>query len=105
MEGIPEWFDREDFGGTPPSGPHFRGTFHGRWRVYKSYEVPSDEYVIGYKGDNFLRAGIVYAPFIPVMVTDPYPTGDLEWERGVLTKAATAVVNNGFFVRNRVDFS
>jgi hypothetical protein len=82
-------------------GPHKVGEVYSL-DVYKVRAYNDDQYVMGARGNNFLRAGALWAPFIPIMVTDTYFTQNLEKERGVLSSAAHEILNDGAFVRGTV---
>lgn len=52
-----------------PQGPYLMGTLDGQWKVYYNPYYPVNKYLIGYKGNNLLEAGYVYAPYLPVFST------------------------------------
>lgn len=41
-----------------PEGPYFAGVLDGQWRVYYNPYYPANKYVVGYKGDNFMKSGV-----------------------------------------------
>lgn len=46
------------------------GTLSGQYNVFMSRFVPDREILIGRKGAGFLDAGVVYAPYVPLFVSD-----------------------------------
>lgn len=100
LEGI-ESFDKANVTSEDIAGPHFRGEIWGR-RVYKVPSWDPDEYVVMWKGSSFLEAGSVYAPFLPIMMTDTYRTKNMVAEKGLMHSAAEHITNENFFVRNSI---
>jgi Major capsid protein Gp23 len=48
------------------------GTLNGSIKVYYSLAIPDDVLIIGYKGGSGdTDAGYIYAPYVPLMVTNP----------------------------------
>ena len=47
-------------GATAGVGPHFIGTLGGKYKVYVVPQMDADEFVLGYKGTNFLETGLIY---------------------------------------------
>lgn len=45
-----------------PEGPYFAGVLDGQWRVYYNPYYPANKYVVGYKGDNYMKAGRPHDP-------------------------------------------
>lgn len=45
-------------GSSDAVGPHFIGTLGGRYKVYVAPSMAEDTFVMGYKGTNFLEAGL-----------------------------------------------
>jgi len=95
-------FKVENNGMQPPTGPHKVGRLMDRWDIYRNLAYGDNEYVMGAKGNSWIEAGYAWLPFIPIMVTDPYPVGNMEYERGVITKNAQTMLNDGFFVKSSI---
>lgn len=79
------------------TGPMKLGTLAGRWEVYVDPDMPSNAWVMGFKGSNFMDAGFVYAPYIPLMVTDPVTLDDFMTRQGAMTQYGMKVVNSLMF--------
>ena len=59
-------------------------------------------FVMGYKGSNFLEAGFVYAPYMPVATTDVLMPADFRGQQGYATSYATRMVNGKMYLRGRI---
>jgi hypothetical protein len=50
---------------------------NGRYTVYKNPYMTENTILLGYRGSQFLEAGAVFAPYIPLIMTplvyDPIP--------------------------------
>lgn len=89
-------------GGSSPTGPHFAGTLDGRWRVYKNPYYGANEYLVGYKGDLFLDAGYVYAPYLPVFSTQLIMDETFLGRRGFATSNAKKMLNPNIYVKGSI---
>ena len=88
-------------GVTPADGPtnfgrnaiSYKGKFMGRYDLWIDPMYPEDEIMVGYKGDNAMDSGYVYAPYIPLQamptITDP---SDFQPRKGILTRYGKAAV-------------
>lgn len=74
------------------------GNLGSRYVVYKDPYLPSQLVLLGHKGNTFLEAGYVYAPYIPLQLTqtivDPQ---DFTPRKGLMTRYAKKMVNNRFY--------
>jgi hypothetical protein len=65
----------------------FKGKFMGRYDLYVDPMYPTDEILMGYKGDNAMDAGLIYAPYIPLQqlptIVDPE---SFQPRKGILTR-------------------
>jgi hypothetical protein len=88
-------------GVAPADGPtnfsknsiQYKGKFMGRYELWVDPMYPEDEIMVGYKGDNAMDTGYVYAPYIPLQalptITDPT---DFQPRKGILTRYGKAAV-------------
>lgn len=51
-------------GATAGVGPHFIGTLGGKYKVYVVPQMDADEFVLGYKGTNFLETGLTFESMV-----------------------------------------
>lgn len=79
---------------NPPTGPYVLGTLDGRTVVHDPF-LDSDRILFGWKGDSYLQAAFVFAPYIPLLTTPTLVTADLKAQKGFLSSGAYKVINNG----------
>jgi len=77
-----------------PTGPYELGSLDGRLVIHDPL-LAADRILFGYKGDNYLMAGFLFAPYIPLLTTPTLVTADLKAQKGFLASAGYKVVNNG----------
>jgi len=74
------------------------GSFQNRWTIYKNPYMTENVIVMGFRGNNFLETGAVYAPYIPLIMTPlVYDPDNFTPRRGVMTRYAKKVVRPEFF--------
>jgi len=90
-----------------PNGVIFAGTLAGRWRCYKDpYNIDGTatqrNFLVGYKGQTFLDAGYVYAPYIPFYTTPTVVLDDFIARKGMATQWGKRKINGRFYCRGTV---
>ena len=74
------------------------GTLGSRYTVYKNPYMTENTILVGYKGDNFLEAGAVYAPYVPLIMTPTvYDPTNFTPRRGIMTRYAKEMTRNEFY--------
>ena len=74
------------------------GSFASRFQVYKNPYMQENTILMGFRGNNFLETGAVYAPYIPLVQTPlVYDPINFTPRRGVMTRYAKKVVRPEFF--------
>jgi len=74
------------------------GSFASRFQVYKNPYMTENVILVGFRGNNFLETGAVYAPYIPLVQTPlVYDPINFTPRRGVLTRYAKKVVRPEFY--------
>jgi hypothetical protein len=74
------------------------GSFASRFQVYKNPYMTENVMLVGFRGNNFLETGAVYAPYIPLVQTPlVYDPVNFTPRRGVLTRYAKKVVRPEFY--------
>lgn len=86
----------------PPSGPHRRGVFRGRWVVYSNPFYPSNKFLLGWKGEGWMNAGAVYAPYMPAFTTPVTALDDLRYRVGTQTSYGKSMINSKFYVEGTI---
>lgn len=84
--------------GVSAIGPHFIGTL-GQYKVFVNPDFPANEFVLGYKGANFLEAGAFYCPYMPVSSTDLIMDANFRGQRGWATMYGKKLLNSKMFIR------
>ena len=74
------------------------GALSNRYTVYKNPYMVSNQLLLGYKGNNFLESGAVYAPYVPLIMTPlVYDPSNFTPRRGVMTRYAKKMVRPEFY--------
>ena len=84
-----------------PTGPYELGTLDGRLVIHDPLMAQSG-ILFGFKGDNYLFSGFLFAPYIPLFSTPTLVTADLKAQKGFLASAGYKVINSGFFTYGTV---
>ena len=81
------------------NGPYLVGTLAGKWKVYKNPFYNSAAFVLGYKGDSWLDAGYVYAPYLPLYTTPTVVMDDFVFRKGMATSYGQVMLNNKLYAK------
>lgn len=74
------------------------GNLANRFKVYKNPYMVENIILMGYKGSQFLEAGAVYAPYIPLMMTPLiYDPETFTPRKGLMTRYAKKMVRPEFY--------
>jgi hypothetical protein len=74
------------------------GTLTNRFTVYKDPYFPRSKVLVGFKGGSYLETGYVYAPYVPLVVTQTiYAPDDFSPRRGVMTRYGKKMVRSDFY--------
>lgn len=97
IEGLgKEHFTRTSPGGVV-GGPHLCGILEEKYKVYKNPNYPDDMILVGARGEMFIEAGYVYAPYLPVFATQLLVDENLKGKRGFCTIYAKKTVNANMY--------
>jgi len=86
---------------TPPTGPIKIGELNGRAVIQNPF-MSTNYYNMGFKGDNYLMAGFIYAPYLPLFATPTLITSDLVSQKGFLSSAGFKVINAGMYCQGLI---
>lgn len=76
------------------------GQLNSRYRVYKNPYMTERAILMGYRGTQFLEAGAVYAPYIPLIMTPlVYDPETFTPRKGLMTRYAKKMVRPEFYGR------
>jgi hypothetical protein len=74
------------------------GTLNSRYTVYKNPYMTENTILLGFRGGQFLEAGAVFAPYIPLIMTPlVYDPDTFTPRKGLLTRYAKKVVRPEFY--------
>lgn len=74
------------------------GTLYNRFTVYKNPYMLENVILVGFRGNNFLETGAVYAPYVPLIMTPIiYDPNNFTPRRGVMTRYAKRIVRPEFY--------
>lgn len=83
-------------------GPHFIGTLGGRYKVYVVPAMNPDSFIMGFKGNNFLETGYVYAPYMPVLSTEVLTLANMQGQQGYATSYGKKMVNSKLYIKGKI---
>lgn len=83
------------------TGPHKIGTYDGL-TVIKDPFMDANTYTLGFKGDSYLYAGFMLAPYIPLFTTPTLITSDLVAQKGFYSANSYKVLNPGLFTKGTI---
>ena len=101
IETLPE-FVPETLGSRVINGPHLIGTLAGKWKVYKNPFYNEDNFLLGYKGNTWLDAGYVYAPYMPLYTTPTVVLDDFTFRKGLATSYGQVMINNNLYAKGNI---
>jgi len=74
------------------------GALNSRYQVYKNPYMQENTILMGFRGNQFLETGAVYAPYVPLMLTPlVYDPVNFQPRRGVMTRYAKLTVRPEFY--------
>lgn len=78
------------------------GVLQGKWAVYKDPWMNANKFLIGFKGNNFLHTGFIYAPYVPMYATGVTVLDDFVARMGIGTQYGRRMVNANFYVEGTI---
>jgi hypothetical protein len=80
------------------------GAINSRQKVYKNPYMKENQILLGFRGSQFLEAGAVFAPYIPLIMTPlVYDPETFTPRKGLLTRYAKKMVRPEFYGKIQVD--
>ena len=74
------------------------GAINSRYTVYKNPYMTENTILMGYKGNQFLETGAVFAPYIPLIMTPlVYDPVSFTPRKGIMTRYAKKMVRPDFY--------
>jgi len=76
------------------------GALNNRFQVYKNPYMTENTILMGYRGSQFLEAGAVYAPYVPLMMTPlVYDPESFTPRKGLMTRYAKKMIRPEFYAK------
>jgi hypothetical protein len=76
------------------------GALNNRFQVYKNPYMTENVILMGYRGSQFLEAGAVYAPYVPLMMTPlVYDPESFTPRKGLMTRYAKKMIRPEFYAK------
>jgi hypothetical protein len=74
------------------------GSLNSRYKVYKNPYMTENVILLGYKGAQFLEAGAVFAPYVPLIMTPLlYDPETFTPRKGLMTRYAKKMIRPDYF--------
>lgn len=81
---------------TSSLGIQYVGTINKRWKIYKDPLFPTNQLLLGYKGDTYMDSGYFYCPYVPLTQTPTVLDPDSFCPRkGILTRYGKKMLREG----------
>ena len=101
LESIPGFASTSDGDAAKASyafGVQKVGQLNGRYQVYKNPYMTENQILLGYRGTQFLEAGAVFAPYIPLIMTPlVYDPNTFTPRKGLLTRYAKKMLRPEYY--------
>ena len=79
-------------------GIYRTGTLKNKWSVFEDPFFQRERILLGLKGDSFLDAGYVWAPYVPLQVTPTFlDPSDMGFRKGMRTRYARKLVRPDYY--------
>ena len=79
------------------------GALNSRYKVYKNPYMTENQILMGFRGNQFLESGAVYAPYIPLIMTPlVYDPNTFTPRKGIMTRYAKKIVRPEFYGKIQV---
>jgi Major capsid protein Gp23 len=74
------------------------GSLNSRYKVYKNPYMLENVVLLGFRGNQFLECGAVYAPYVPLIMTPlVYDPNTFTPRKGIMTRYAMTMVRPEFY--------
>ncbi len=74
------------------------GQLNGRYQVYKNPYMTENQILLGFRGSQFLEAGAVFSPYVPLIMTPlVYDPNTFVPRKGLLTRYAKKMLRPEFY--------
>ena len=74
------------------------GALNSRYKVYKNPYMTENVILLGFRGTQFLEAGVVYSPYVPLIMTPlVYDPNTFTPRKGIMTRYAMTMIRPEFY--------
>ena len=74
------------------------GALNSRYKVYKNPYMTENVILLGFRGTQFLEAGAVYSPYVPLIMTPlVYDPATFTPRKGIMTRYAMTMIRPEFY--------
>ena len=74
------------------------GALNSRYKVYKNPYMTENTILLGFRGNQFLECGAVYAPYVPLIMTPlVYDPNTFTPRKGIMTRYAKKMIRPEFY--------
>lgn len=84
------------------NGPTVVGTLDNAMKVIFSPYVKRNEFLVGYKGESYVDAGMILGDYLPIASTDFITLDDFVSRKGFVSIYGTKLVNPNMYVRGLI---
>lgn len=78
------------------------GTLNRQYKVFVDPHTAPDRYLVGYRGDNFMRTGAIFAPWLLLYSTQTVALDDLTYRKGFASSFGQKIVNAKYYASGRI---
>jgi hypothetical protein len=83
-------------------GVTFLGTLNKQYKVYVDPHTAPASFLVGYKGDNFMRTGYIFAPWLLLYSTNAVALDDLTYRKGFASSYGQKPVNSKYYATGTI---
>lgn len=83
--------------GTVVKGINLFGTIQNKYDIFVDPLFTAGKILMGYKGGNFMETGYVYAPYIPLTMTQTFMDTNFKPRKAVMTRYGKKLVSSDFY--------
>lgn len=73
------------------------GVLNDTWTVIQNIYFPSDQVLLGYKGEGFLESGAVFSPYAMTITDSLLNPDDMKIRKGLISRDAFTRINMNFY--------
>lgn len=89
-------------GNTAEVGPYYAGLLDGRVKVYIDPFLGDNEFLVGFKGNTLIDAGLIYAPYLLFFATETVMLDDFIGRRGFSSSYGKKMVNRNLYIKGTI---